>query len=180
MRCLGVGTLTVLWLPFASSELLAQKKPKPCPTSLKREVLEQELSNTASQAIAAIKSGKPENLMPFFAAKGVYLGVDGPLVSLRSLHEQMSARTGVYCLLFDSLCLKKEVDESRKKAGASHSSEEILSFRDHILKSNLAPKSVLYADPSFCGGTTGDGSSLITLEWERQPEGWKIVAIPYL
>jgi hypothetical protein len=176
--CLIVIAVTVL-PTFQNSPLRAQRKPKACPAGIQRHSLEQELNGAATEAIAAIKSGKAENLLPLLAAKGVFFGVDGPLVPLSSILEQMSTRTGIYCLIFDSSCLRKEVNESRKKAGATPADEEILSFRDHILRTDPVIKTALAAD-SFCGGTTSDGSPLFNLEWERTSKGWRIVAIPYL
>jgi hypothetical protein len=176
---LSVGLVTVLSLTVGGSDLVAEGKAKGCPAGSQPDVLKQQLNGAASAAIAAIKSGKPENLIPLFAVKGVFLGVDGPLMSISSIREQMSKKTGIYCLVFDSSCLRKEVNESRQKAGAITADEEILSFRDHILKSDPVIKTALWADAS-CGGTTSDGSPLFDLEWERTSTGWRIVAIPYL
>jgi len=178
--CLSVGVAFILWLPFRGSDPRAKTGPKGCPAGIQRDALEEELDRAASSAIAAIKSGEPEKLMPLLAAKGVVLGVDGPLVRLSSIREQMSARTGIYCVIFDSSCLRKEVNESRKKAGATSGDEEIISFRDLVLRSHAVMKTALADAPSFCGGTTSDGSPFFVLDWQRTSKGWKIVAIPYL
>jgi len=118
--------------------------------------------------------------MPLFSEKGVVLGVDGPLVRLASIRREISAKTGIYCVIFDSSCLRKEVDASRRNAGAPVEREEILSFRDHLLKRDPVVKTSLDDSASFCGGMTRDGSPSFELDWEWTPMGWKIVAIPYL
>ena len=177
----SVGIATILFLQFGGSNLWAETKPNGCPAGIQSHVLEQELNGAASAAITAIKSGSPERLMPLFATKGVFLGVDGPLVRLSSIRKQLATRTGIYCVIFDSTCLREEVNKGLKKAGATASDEEILSFRDRILKkSGAGIKTALADDPSSCGATTSDGSALFDIEWERTSKGWKIVAIPYI
>jgi hypothetical protein len=179
--CLRVGLTAILCVQFFGSDSGAQTRPNGCPAGIQRNVLDQELDGAASALISAIKSENPKNLMALLAANGVYLGVDGPLVPLTSIRKQMATRSGVYCVIFDSACLRKEVNESRKRSGATATDEEILSFHDHILKeSDVAIKTTLAADTSSCGATTSDGSALFDLEWERTSKGWKIVAIPYI
>ena len=126
-------------LTFGSTHLRAQSKHKGCPAGIQRDVLKTELDRASSAAVDAIRSGKPEKLLPLLAEKGVFLGVDGPLVSLTAIRKEMTNKTGIYCVIFDSTCLRREVNESRKKAGAKmNDEEEILSFRDRLLRSNHA------------------------------------------
>lgn len=169
----------VLLVTFNGPEVLAQNETgQGCPA--KRDALQEELERASSAAIDAIKSGKPEKLMPLLATKGVFLGTDGPLVSVPAIHKQMSTGTGIYCVIYDSACLKKEVKDGRKKAGASPDTTEIMSFRDRLAKSNVTIKTSMFSDASSCSGTTSDGSPSFDLEWKRTSSGWKITAIPYL
>ena len=172
----------VLSVTFSNSDSIAQRRTgQGCPANIQRDILEQELERSASAALEAIRSGKPERLMPLLAAKGVVLGVDGPLVRLSAIHKEMSNRTGIYCVIYDSSCLRKEVSESRKKAGAPpQEPNKIMSFTDHLMTLKPTIKTNMSSDPSSCGGTTSDGSPSFDLEWERTADGWKIVAIPYL
>ncbi len=171
----------VLSVSFNGPDVFAQHGNGPgCPANIQRDTLQQELGRASSAAIDAIKSGKPDKLMPLLATRGVFLGTDGPLVSLSAIHKEMSARTGIYCVIYDSACLKKEVNVSRKKAGITPDTTVIMSFREQLVKSNVTIRSTISSDGSSCGGTTSDGSPSFDLEWERTSSGWKIVAIPYL
>ena len=151
-----------------------------CPVNIQRDAIQQELERASSAAIDAIKSGKPEKLMPLLSTRGVFLGTDGPLVSVPAIHKQMSTRTGIYCVIYDSACLKKELNDSRKKAGASPDTTGIMSFRDQLERSNVTIKTSMSSEASSCSGTTSDGSPSFDLEWKRTSSGWKIAAIPYL
>jgi hypothetical protein len=171
----------VLSVTFNSPDVFAQHgSGQGCPANIEHDTLRQELERASSAAIDAIKSGKPDKLMPLLATRGVFLGTDGPLVSLSAIHQEMSARTGIYCVIYDSACLKKEVNDSRKKAGAPPDTTVIMSFRDQLVKSNVSIKTTMSSDASSCGGTTSGGSPSFDLEWERTSSGWKIAAIPYL
>lgn len=171
----------VLSVGFNTPDSFAQPRTgRGCPANIQHEILQQELERSASAAVEAIRSGKPEKLMPLLAARGVFLGVDGPLVPLSAIRKEISTRTGIYCVIYDSGCLRKEVNESRKRSGAPPlEPAEIMSFRDQLMKSNDSVKTSMSSDTSSCGGTTSDGSSPFDLEWERTSNGWKIVALPY-
>jgi hypothetical protein len=171
----------VLCLFFNPSLLIGQQKAAAgCPAGIQQDQLKQELNRAASMALEAIKHGQSENLLPLFSASGVVLGVDGPQVRLGEIRKEITSRTGVYCVIYDTSCLMKGVNASRRKAGESLETNQILSFRDHLLKTAQVVKTDL-AEASFsCGGITSDGSPVFELDWAWTPKGWKIVAIPYL
>ena len=98
-----------------------------------------------------------------------------------AIRKEMSAKTGIYCVIYDSACLRKEVNESRKKAGApplQRTENRVVSRSPSKPKRTI--KTSMSSDPSSCCETTSDGSPLFDMEWERGSSGWKIVAIPYL
>jgi len=158
-----------------------QKSAAGCPVNIQREHLKDELDRAASTALAAIKQGRPKDLLGLFSNDGVALGVDGPLVHVAAIRKEVAARTGIYCIIFDTSCLREEVNASRRKADAPsvENNNDLLSFRDHLLKSELGVKTTLDANASSCRGTTSDDSPYFDMEWKWTARGWKIVAIPY-
>jgi hypothetical protein len=175
-------TIVAMLLCIQSGLSSAQTQPKAaeCPVSVSRDELQKELSRITFRAIEAIKSGQPERLMPLFSSTGVEVGVDGPKMSLGSIRNEMSGRTGIYCLIFDSSCLATEMNAGRKKAGLSSFDGEILSYRDYLMKKRPAVRAKLWAISQRCGGSATTEDTYIDLEFQRQVDGWRITAIPYL
>jgi hypothetical protein len=173
---------TVFLFILGATSLIGQQTGSvPCPAGIHRDDLKQRLDREAFKALEAVKKSKPENLMLLLSANGVGLGVDGPLLKLPEIRKQMSHKTGIYCVIYDSSCLIKEVNDSRRRAGAIPLEEkDSLSFRDQLLKTDSVVKIYLLDDQSSCGGITSNGSPSFELEWGWTAEGWKIVAIPYL
>ncbi len=152
-----------------------------CPAGIKREQLEKELSQAADEAIASIKAGRPDELLLLFSDSGVKMGIDGPLMSLNAIRQEMSNRTGIYCLIFNSQCLLREENASREKAHKSPSQEETLSYHDYLLKKHSKITTNLWDISERCGGSVRaeNDSDNFDLEFERTRTGWKIAAIPY-
>ena len=176
----SIRIVLLLSVTFSALSVVGQRAVTGCRSGIQTDQIKQDLDRAASTAVEAIKQGHSEHLIPLLSANGVVLGVDGPLVRLAQIRKEMSAKTGLYCVIYDTSCLIKEVNASRKKAGARLDDKEIVSFRDHLLKSGLVVKTALNDNSSSCGATTSDESPSFEIDWAWTPKGWKIVAIPYL
>ncbi len=173
--------LTVSLFGLSSISQSQTTRVSGCRAEIKREQLERELSQAADKAIASIKAGRPAQLLLLFSDSGVEIGIDGPVLSLNVVRQEMSRRTGIYCLIFNSQCLLREENASRKKAHKSPSREGRLCYRDYLLKKRPKITTNLWDISERCGGSVGtaNDSDNFDLEFERTRTGWKIVAIPY-
>jgi hypothetical protein len=170
--------LTVLLYGTLLNGQSGNKSTNNCPAGVQRGELEAELRQTSSAVVDAIKSGDPDKLMPYLSPRGVVLGVDDPRVSLAAIRKEMSDKTGIYCLLFDSGCLVTEAKKGRYKA-KKPSLDDILSYRDYLQKNTPALRVGLWQSSS-CGGSTTSKDGYLDLEFERASGGWKVTVIPYL
>src|SRR6266567_6174518 len=152
------------------------KETTRCPANIQKHELENELSRAAAQAIKAIISGQPEQLMPLFSSTGVEVGVDGPMMSIAAIRKEMANRIGIYCLVFDSRCLSKQTNLGRKKAGMPLLKGETLSYRDYLLRKHSTISTGLWENSERCGGTavSQHDAGNFDLEFQRTAKGWKI------
>jgi hypothetical protein len=85
--------------PLQVTEDASNEKAAPLPKDL--EELQQRF-------LLAIKEKKADRFLGFVSEGGMYLRVDGEKLPKNNIARQIKMKKGVYCLLFDSACLKAE------------------------------------------------------------------------
>jgi hypothetical protein len=94
-----------------------------------------DLNYAAQQFIAAIKGGKPLDLLPFWSDAGVTFGIDGDPVSGAQFKKDVEHKGDLYCFFFDTDCLRKRDDEMRRKAKAPARKNTLYSYQELLIKS---------------------------------------------
>ncbi len=90
------------------------------------------LRDTAQKFLTVIEKGQPLDLLNFWSASGVVLGVDfeDHPVSKSVFREQVRKKEGLYCSFFDSACLTELRKASRRKANKGPATNPDYSYRD--------------------------------------------------
>ena len=154
--------------------------------------LRRELEATAKRFLVIIEKGDPKEFPLLCSRKGVVFGIDQPEISLAAIRRQIDKKEGVYCLLFDTDCLRKDDAVLWGKEGPPARTEPLYSYRE-IFRKTLPRE--LNASVSRISGVW---SGYVTLALKRQPviqsgqvekplefefvyekRQWKLVAIPY-
>ncbi len=114
---LFTALLVALLLAFAAAAPQAPQpaKPKaPQPANeLSAEELEKEFALAAEQFLALLESGDPERFPEACSEDGVVFGLAPPAIPRKEIREEIEKRTGVYCVLFDTGCLRTEAASHR-------------------------------------------------------------------
>lgn len=95
----------------------------------KDHVLLQQLEVTGKKLIQVIKESNAEEFVKLCDLEGLELEADGN-ITFKAIREQMRRKTGLYCLLFDTKCLRREEESARQKAGATPAASTWKSFSD--------------------------------------------------
>src|SRR5437879_6559939 len=108
-RILPLLLLLILAMVFttAGSGTLYQQEKEETETPARQEKLEQDLKTTGNKLLRIIENGDPQALSALCSKKGVVFGIDQPEISLREIQKQIRGKYGVYCLIFDTTCLRK-------------------------------------------------------------------------
>ncbi len=126
-----------------------------------------------------LRSGDALQLLSYIPEDGVNLGRDAENTSRKDIEEQLTHRTGLYCKLFDTSCLKP--------TGTSRPSSQVCSYRELLTQSekvrtastettrNNVRQAILVAEVqnAKCGGHL-----LIDVIFNYQQGGWKLFSIP--
>jgi hypothetical protein len=97
----GCGTQSVQFQTSTNAEsapriIAAEKK------------LESEFEKTSTMFLDAVVAGKPGVILGLWSKDGVVQGIDGPTTSGSQIKKQFDEKIGMYCLMFDTDCLRKQ------------------------------------------------------------------------
>jgi len=161
----------------------AQARPK------KQSAAERQLEATTHAFVAALKTGTPASVLPYFSPRGVVLDMDGERVTLAEVRRQFNTRMGLYCRWFDTSCLRKEMDDQSGGVFTQRTSEP-RSYREILRLAEkteftvvIDPDSPTQGSASVClhgpklspGSAAGEGAGyLLEFGFERTAAGWKL------
>jgi hypothetical protein len=92
------------------------------------------LKPTVQRFLAAIKGGKPLDLLPFWSDDGVAFGIDGDPVSKAAFQKDVERKGCLYCFFFDTDGLRKRDDEMRQRAKAQPRDNPLYSYKELLVK----------------------------------------------
>jgi len=146
------------------------------------EKLKQELGATAKKLVEAIEKGDPAEFLAFCSRRGVNFGTDEPDMPLGEIRKQIQGRYGVYCLLFDTACLRKQPGWERE-----YSYRELISMAAEreikVSKEIVREPGGLPGDVLIClkGGPVEKVPHMnpLVFQFLRERGKWKLGANPY-
>ena len=104
-----------------------------------------ELSETVQKFVTILQDGDAEGFLSIASKEGVAFGIDSDPISYSKIQEQILQKRGVYCLLFDTDCLRKEELREWQKAKHKGNIDAIISYREALRlasskKINISPE----------------------------------------
>lgn len=114
----------------------SEMQPLRDPAEQSNGQLELALKNTTERLLTILERGEPREVISLISSKGVVFGLEPPPVASTEIRKQFAAKTGVYCLLFDTECLRKEDRAEREKAGAPTRVTPLSSYRERVQKAS--------------------------------------------
>lgn len=149
------------------------------------EELEKEFAQAVEQFLALLESGEPEKFPDLCSEDGVVFGLDPPAIPLKKIREEIENRTGIYCLLFDTACLRKQA--AGQKSGKPDSGR-LLSVRERLRSATAreARIALTAVDELWAGDLQLElefpappprRREGIEFSFERTGGGWRLIAI---
>jgi hypothetical protein len=147
---------------------------------------------TAQEFLATIENGGSLELLRFWADSGVSLGVDmeDRVVSKNMLREQIEKKGELFCFFFDSDCLRKIRNESRRRAHKTvkgitdYSCRELLKRAKgrtlHVSERREGDTLAGYVQVHLDGELTKLNSPReLNFTFIFEKGGWKLAEVPY-
>ena len=155
--------------PLRAREGAPNEKAAPLPKDL--EELQQRF-------LLTIREKKADLFLRFVSEGGMYLGVDGEKLPKSNLARQIKMKKGVYCLLFDSACLKAETH----KESCSYS--QLMSDADELKAGTTLGNYKNTPQAEIIVSVRGHrcetyGVQNLNFIFNKEPSGWRLVAVPY-
>jgi hypothetical protein len=100
------------------------------------------LEETTQKFILAIRGGSPLELLGYWSDDGVSFGVDGDPVSKQQYREQVKQKGDLFCLFFDSGCLRRWANAARGGSSKRGANAVLYSYRDLLTQSKAATPKV--------------------------------------
>lgn len=148
--------------------------------------LRKQLASVASRMLAIIEGGDASDIVELMSPKGVVFGLDPPPIPLREIRKQIQRKQGVYCLLFDTKCMREEDKEIRGEEGVP---PEHFSYRDDLKRSPDRKVQInLYRFTDGWGGEAlvflkgeekCDPRNTLVFGFGYEDEKWKITSVTY-
>ena len=148
-----------------------------------------QLKQRAQEFAALLETGKSADLGHWISREGVSIGVDTDPISVTLVQQQVGEQKGIFCLLFDTECLRKNDREKRKQAHAASLDRSLYSYWD-LLRKSRSKKLDTYEQQTPTGHVgrltirieNGDqikDNETLEMEFMFVPEGdsWKLSAI---
>lgn len=160
------------------------QQPAPPAGEPSAEELEKEFARAAEQFLALLESGDPEKFPDLCSEDGVVFGLDPPAVPLKQIRKEIENRTGVYCVLFDTACLRQQAAE--QKSGKSAAG--LLSVRERLRSATAreARIELTAVDELWAGDLQVElelpsppprRREVLEFSFERTGGGWRLIAI---
>lgn len=186
---LGIAGFFILSTPLVYCQQTTtanQNKEKAPARTASEEKLKQELELTGKRLLTIMEKGDPKELIALCSRSGVEFGIDWPPISLPNIRKQVEKKEGIYCVLFDTKCLRKEDEAFWGKEGPP---EPIYSYRELFQKaSSRDVKVFVLHEPTLMGQVSvylRGGPSDKLLENPKdfffvyEDGKWKLAAVPY-
>jgi hypothetical protein len=136
-----------------------------------------DLEELEQSLVLSIKAKDAESFLGLVSDGGMYLGVDAEKSSKKAIADQIGARKGVYCLLFESACLSAET----RRETCSYS--QLLSDSDEVHTSTTLGNFDNHAQVEITlmvrNYKCNSGPESLNFIFNHEPSGWRLVAIPY-
>ena len=131
-----------------------------------------------------LEKGQPGDLLGMASKNGVVFGVDSDPIPFVQIQTQIRQKKGVYCLLFDTDCLRNEELQNWKKARHSGNIKAIVSFREAIRsassrKINISPNGAVTWNLKLEGNPAAANINATTFGFALEQNTWKLTAVEY-
>jgi hypothetical protein len=93
--------------------------------------------------LSILRSGSPTDLLDYWSEDGVTFGVDSDPVSKEQFRKQIERKVDVFCLLFDSGCLRSHIRQAQRRANKPASTATAYSFRELLTKAQNTTSKVV-------------------------------------
>lgn len=188
-----LGVAVVVFRSPNVRELFKSKKQEDShaikPAQAKRINSPVHLDETANKVSSVIRGGAPLDLLAYWSDAGVGFEPDATPLSSEQFRKQIEQKTGYYCILFDSDCLRKEDREARLHAHMGESTKILYSYRDLLGKAKSVKTRIFEdeKDGSFTGQVNfrvengeelkGNENQEFDFIFAFEKENWKLVSV---
>jgi hypothetical protein len=145
--------------------------------------LKSQLIKTATTVVRTIENRDVGRFTDFVSERGIGFGVDVPPLRKADLQRQIKSRSGYYCLLFSTPCMKAA---NHLWQGDAVLSRFRVSYRDWFQQKHYKIEAELLTGSDMCGGLvrfTEPGRETapraIELEFALHRGRWLLVNTPY-
>ncbi len=129
--------------------------------------------------IAAMRAGDTEKFLSYISAGGANVGEEAQHETRAEIEQQMQARRGLYCRLFDSSCLDAPIklDDSARvcsyREALTHSPAARVAASEMVRNGVHQAVLVAQVHDEQCPGI-----KLIDFIFNEERDGWKLFSIP--
>jgi hypothetical protein len=174
--CLSVLALSNTRLFGAQANPTAKSPP--------REQTPKKLEEAVQKFVDILEKGQPEDLLGIVSKDGVVFGIDSDPIPFLQIQTQIRQKKGVYCLLFDTDCLRSEELQYWKKAKHSGNIKAVISFREAIRsassrKINVSPDGGVAWNLKLEGSPAEGNMNATTFGFDLELNTWKLTSIEY-
>ncbi len=102
------------------------------PTPSTQERVPAGLKEAVDKFMAILEKGQPDALFGLVSSEGVVFGIESDPLPVSRIRDELRKKEGIYCLLFDTDCLRKETLQEWKRGNYSGNIEAAISLREAI------------------------------------------------
>jgi hypothetical protein len=164
--CLAAALWTFTWLPLALSQKTAADSPDVVPDAVL----------VARKTLDALRNGDSDFLLTVVDRSGIFMGIDTPKMSVARFKEDLAAKRGVYCVIFDSSCLG---EKWRGNSGSPSSIREILLKQPVRMSLPSKVEGAQKVRAVVVCKDDGSGEVLLTFVFRHAGDNWKLQQIEY-
>ena len=129
------------------------------------------LEELQQRFLLAIKEKKADRFLGFVSEGGIYLGVDGEKLPKSNLARQIKMKKGVYCLLFDSACLRTETHDETCSYSEMLSDGDRLKISTSLRNYEHTPQAEITV--SVRGYPCASNPEMLNFIFNREASGWR-------
>jgi hypothetical protein len=170
-------------VPFLDAGAVSAQTSTTAKSPSRGEVLKK-LQETVQKFMDILEKGQPEDFFGIASKDGVVFGIDSDPIPLLQIRAQIHQKKGVYCLLFDTDCLRNEEFQNWKKAKHSGNIKAIISFREAIRsassrKINVSPDGGVTWNLKLDGNPAEGNMNATTFGFALEQNMWKLTSVEY-
>ena len=174
--------------PVTPTQPAANRHSDQLPTKEQDAGISSDLKVLEHNFLAIIKKGDVGSLQTYISPDGVFLGIDSDRSSRASILAELRKKQGLYCLLFDSECLYREVNVARNRSRSQSFQARWCSYKEfltegsgkvsttrHHYKDRDQAEIIVTATDYKCNLP----NNMLDFVFTRQRGQWKLTAVPH-